>query len=455
MCGLVLLVNKNKHGFSGEQRDVFGSLLYMSGHFRGRDGAGVVAIDNIGNVKLAKQAGTVDRLFCTKEYQDVAQAAFSRGWAMFGHNRAATRGAVNDENSHPFVVDDNIILVHNGTFFGDHKKVKETEVDSEAIAHTLANADLTTEQALRKIDAAYALIWYNVEKKELNVVRNNARPLWHMETSDSYIFASEECFLDFVKKKFSLNVKRNPFEIQAHALSRFWLDASNNSEVEVLELDCSYHKHNTTGGTGGTRAPFPEENVAGNAENVGNTPRRMHPYDWMRGGYDDDDLDDGNVGCSVEGPKDIIIDTKAPATRARILKALAHNPTLRGIMNAEWEALMKHYNTRGKIKVFVNDLVEADDHPKTKNFILLGKTLDEHRIDVCIPAKDKSLDSVIALTNDAIFEIETTGCTWSRMDDVFGKQDEEKDIRKWRGLVMLHGINPEPIFVAPANENAF
>jgi hypothetical protein len=461
MCGLVLLVNKNKNGFSAEQRDVFGTLLYLSGHFRGRDGAGVVAIDNIGNVKLAKQASTVDRFFCTKEYQEVAQAAFARGWAMFGHNRAATRGAVNDANSHPFVVDDKIVLVHNGTFFGDHKKLKETEVDSEVIAHTLADDKLTTEEALRKIDAAYALIWYNVDKKELNVVRNNARPLWFMETSDSYIFASEESFLEFVKKKFTLNVRKAPFEIKAYALSKFWLNDKNEADFNTFELDCSFHKHNpTTGGTGGTRYPF--QNPA-SGEGSGESAieyaaqRHRHPYAGLGWGANDDDdgSNDGFMESVPERATSIIIDTKSSVVKTRILAALGQTNGLRGITNEEWITLMEHYGKQEKVRVVVNDLIEADDYPKTKNFILLGKTLDDHRVDVCFPVKDQSLDAVIQLTNDAVFELKSTGVTWDRMDNLFGKQDDEKDMKKWRGCVLVHGVDPQPIFLAAANENAF
>src|SRR5438445_324333 len=95
MCGLVLVVTKHKNGFNQTQNNVFTTLLYLSGHFRGRDGVGVVSIDNIGNVKLAKEAYTVDEFIRTKEFSELDRDAFQKGWAMIGHNRAATRGVVN------------------------------------------------------------------------------------------------------------------------------------------------------------------------------------------------------------------------------------------------------------------------------------------------------------------------------------------------------------------------
>lgn len=442
MCGLVMLVNKNKKGFNNTQQNVFASLLYLSGGFRGRDGAGAVVIDNIGNVKLAKAAVSVDHFLQTPEYAALDTAAFQTGWAMFGHNRAATRGVINDANSHPFIVDDKVVLVHNGTFNGDHKKIKDTEVDSEVIAHTLAE-DISTEEALRKINAAYALMWYNVDKKQLSVIRNSSRPLWYMETPDSYIYASEESFLHFVKSKYSLTATRNPFEIKAESLSTFTLNDNKEFVVDCVDLDISYWKHNapvvTQGGGNGISNPF-HQSYPGD---------RRHPYANAYYGMGDDD---GYVFGIPTPPqnKDIIIDTRHYDMRARIIKCI--EKFIEPVTNSSWIDMAEQYKFKSKVRVIVNDMVEADDYPKTRNYILIGKTLDANRLQVVFPMKDKTIEEIIGYAGDAVFEVETLAVTWQRVDSI--PVEHGSDLKQWKGMALLHGSNPIPIYTSEGNKCA-
>lgn len=445
MCGLVLVINKHQNGFTQPQIEVFDTLLYMSGHFRGRDGAGVVAVDNIGNVELAKAALTVDAMIQTKEYQAVSKSAWTNGWAMFGHNRAATRGEVNDANSHPFVVDDKIVLVHNGTFMGDHKKLKETEVDSEAIAHALVDHD-TVELALREVNAAYALIWYDVDKKVIQVIRNSQRPLWYMETDNMYIYASEESFLNFVKEKFRLVCRAKPFEIEEGALNSYTL-VDKKTEFESCKVDVNYWKHHPVGGHTGNVVPFRQ----GGANPNGVFAGVRHYF-----GYDADYSDDGDVGQVFKEPPlkapDISISTKNKSSTDKIVGALT--TTYQPITNMGWRQLTTAYRDVKKVKVFVDDLVEADDYPKTKNFIVMGKTLDENRVHVCFPMIDVDFAKLQEQMADAVFEVDYSGITWHR---IIKNQTEEKELNydNFKGLALMHGLNPKPIYIAASNEHAY
>jgi hypothetical protein len=219
MCGLVGVMSKQSYGFTKRQVDIFSCLLLVD-LLRGDDSTGVFVTSNDGGVLLAKDVGDSVNFLRTKEYGKLANRAVLNGTAMIGHNRKATMGSVKDTNAHPFVVDDEIVLVHNGTLYTDHKKLADVEVDSHAIAHQLAKHE-TIQQALGPINGAYALIWYEVKTKKLNFFRNNARPLWWMETDNEWIWSSEKNMLDWVTSRFDLKLKQVPHETPAYSLDTF------------------------------------------------------------------------------------------------------------------------------------------------------------------------------------------------------------------------------------------
>ncbi len=223
MCGLVGLFNKNTNGFSKDQQELFTTLLYVN-YLRGQDSTGAFSVSNTGEVFLAKEASSSATFQRSKEYKDMLQRAWMNGSCMIGHSRAATRGTVNDENAHPFVVDDNIVLVHNGTMYGDHKKIANVEVDSHAIAHAIHEKKSVTE-ALSSFEAAYALIWYDFKERKLNLIRNAWRPLWWVETSTSWLWASERSMLEFaMARNPAVTIKDGPHELPEDTLQVYSLE---------------------------------------------------------------------------------------------------------------------------------------------------------------------------------------------------------------------------------------
>lgn len=190
MCGLVAVVTKAYNGFSVRDKDVFSQMLFAD-TLRGDDATGVMLVDNNGDLDLAKEATLAPWFQNTQEYKNLEVKAVRNGAAFIGHNRKATRGEIKDENAHPFVVDNRIVLVHNGTLYGDHKKIADTEVDSHAIAHLIHEKGDDVEAALSELNGAYALIWYDVLNRKLNFVRNDDRPLHYIETGSAWYFASE------------------------------------------------------------------------------------------------------------------------------------------------------------------------------------------------------------------------------------------------------------------------
>lgn len=233
MCGLVGLFNKYTNGFQANQQEIFSSLLLVD-YFRGPDSTGVFSVENNGDLMMAKEASNPIDFMKSKPYDEIMKKVFMSGSAIIGHNRKATRGTVNDENAHPFVVDDNIVLVHNGTMYGDHKKHAEVEVDSHAIAHVLSK-EPDVAKALGSFSAAYALIWYDFKNGTINLIRNNDRPLWWMETASSWIWSSEKAMLDFVAARHNLTVIEGPNELPVDTLQTYRLE-NRSWEVDSQKL---------------------------------------------------------------------------------------------------------------------------------------------------------------------------------------------------------------------------
>lgn len=203
MCGIVAVINKYTNGFTQTQLDTFESLLYIDG-LRGLDSTGVICVENTGAFSIVKGACPVTTFLGEKDWTTINREAYTRGSALIGHNRKATKGVISDDNAHPFIINDEFALVHNGTMYGDHRKYAQVDVDSHAIAHYIHEHGV--EASIAEINAAYCFFWYDHRNKTVNLLRNGERPMSWMETSDGYYYASEGAFLDFVVKRHNLKL---------------------------------------------------------------------------------------------------------------------------------------------------------------------------------------------------------------------------------------------------------
>lgn len=214
-------------------------MLYINA-LRGNDSTGVFYITNLGDVQTHKEVGNSGSFLKTKEWEGTEKELFRNGQAVVGHCRASTRGAKTDQNAHPFIVDNKIVLVHNGTYNGSHTHLAQTDVDSHAIAHVLAETDNIPE-ALQKINAAYALVWYNTETKRLYMVRNAHRPLFIAQMDDgSMMFASEIAFIYTAAWRNNLKIHKDyPLMLPEHQL--FSCNLEDISEAYQYEdIDGTY-----------------------------------------------------------------------------------------------------------------------------------------------------------------------------------------------------------------------
>lgn len=234
MCGLVGVLGAYTNGFTNKEQALFRDLLVVD-TVRGYDGTGVFAVTNTGDVDVLKAARVGGDFVAQKEYTEFNSTLNIEGIFAVGHNRWATKGSVKDENCHPFIVNDEIVLVQNGTMYGSHNHIADVDVDSHALAHLLQReTDIT--KALNSINAAYALIWYDARTTTLNFIRNEERPLWFCKTKeDTVIFASEPWMLTAMAARQEMEIKEKPWQLKEDVLLQYKLNVTDHTYTCAYE----------------------------------------------------------------------------------------------------------------------------------------------------------------------------------------------------------------------------
>ena len=203
MCGIVGVAFKRDYGFNKKQMDVFSQLLRVN-ELRGSDSTGVIYATKDKDFHILKEASPASWATHSIMSHELMKDALREGKVLIGHNRAATVGRITDDTAHPFVVENSFAMVHNGTLYG-HKGLKDTEVDSEALAHHLqplleADNPLAEgfEDEMGKINGAYAIAAYSQKQHKVYLTRNSQRPLDIIETPDAWYWASEGMMLMWI-----------------------------------------------------------------------------------------------------------------------------------------------------------------------------------------------------------------------------------------------------------------
>ncbi len=212
MCGIVGMVAKEAAGFYYNHAELFKQML-LCDSVRGEDSTGVFGVLRNKQVRLAKQAAAPQIFYETKAWDKFITMMTKEMQIVVGHNRSATKGLINNENAHPFLKD-NIVLVHNGTL-SNHRGLYNTEVDSDAICHGFAEKGV--EETLNFIQGAWALVWYDMTTKKLYLARNEDRPLTIAHTEQNLLFASEGIMLQWLAKRNNMEIK-DIFHLDPHVL---------------------------------------------------------------------------------------------------------------------------------------------------------------------------------------------------------------------------------------------
>ena len=165
--------------------------------YRGYDSAGVATVSD-GQLQLRRKKGKLRELSKVLALDPIA------GDLAIGHTRWATHGRPSDENAHPHVAGD-LVLVHNG-IIENYLELRESleaqgvvfhsETDSEVLAQLIAHqpgADLFEQvlAGLKHVRGAYAIAVISSRDPESIVVAKNASPLVLGTLEDASILASD------------------------------------------------------------------------------------------------------------------------------------------------------------------------------------------------------------------------------------------------------------------------
>lgn len=235
MCGIVGMIG-TKLDYTDEK--VFKTLLQVD-TLRGAHSTGMLVADSV-DYSILKKAVDGYTFTDLKQY-DKTLLNMPNSQFLLGHNRYATTGAVNNRNAHPFECGDTV-LVHNGSlntgWKGYLKDASKTQVDSEAICFNIEHEGMKA--TVEKLDGAFMLVSYNKSTGEIQMCRNDERPMYYTvgSTDGNIYFASEAPMLDLALQRNNIGYGK----VMELATSKIWtlnlndLDILGESTVEEVKL---------------------------------------------------------------------------------------------------------------------------------------------------------------------------------------------------------------------------
>lgn len=230
MCGLIAMVAKQQMGFTKEHVGAFAQLLY-AGQLRGVDGTGMFYAKKGKAVRIIKAPEPSSFFMSSPAFGKGMKEVFDDARFVVGHNRAATKGTIDFDCTHPFN-EGNITLVHNGTLWSHKDLYKDAKVDSHAICHSIN--EIGYKETLKKVDGAFALIWYDSSDKKLRIARNDQRPLYIIEGKQIWILVSELEMGLWIMKRNQLEIIKSE-EVRTERVYSFDMEKPGEYEWEVAE----------------------------------------------------------------------------------------------------------------------------------------------------------------------------------------------------------------------------
>lgn len=245
MCGIVGVIKTTQAHQTNIKLEKFFKCLLVVDQLRGEHSTGIFCVekfqkDNGGGDFTSFKRALNATDFLTMEPVKKLVDNFYKFNFIIGHNRFATKGAINLHNAHPFTIE-NTILVHNGTInsFGKYQSdFKYWDVDSAYLTYLIHNHDPI--EVLKEISGAYALVWYDRKERILRVIRNEERPLYWVEGDWGFAIASEDWMLDGAARYANLKIT-DPKQIKPFNLYEVY--PKQQKEEIILESKNTNYKN--------------------------------------------------------------------------------------------------------------------------------------------------------------------------------------------------------------------
>jgi glucosamine--fructose-6-phosphate aminotransferase (isomerizing) len=219
--------------------------------YRGYDSAGLAVLTDVGTIERCRRMGKVKELEA-----GLIEAPFS-GKTGIAHTRWATHGKPSQDNSHPHMSGDRLVIVHNG-IIENHEELREelqaagyefkSQTDTEVIVHLLHKnlqkiSSLTdaVKETITRLDGAYALGVISADHPGILVAARQGSPLVIGVGSGEHFIASDQLALLQVTDRFIFLDEGDVAELSTDNV-HIW-DA-DNSEV-MHDVNVFEHKMDT------------------------------------------------------------------------------------------------------------------------------------------------------------------------------------------------------------------
>ena len=216
--------------------------------YRGYDSAGLAVLSDAGTIERCRRMGKVIEL------ENGIEAAPFSGKTGIAHTRWATHGKPSQENSHPHMSGERLVIVHNG-IIENHEELREelqaagyqfnSQTDTEVIVHLLHQnlqkiSSLTdaVKETITRLDGAYALGVMSADHPGVLVAARQGSPLVIGVGSGEHFIASDQLALLQVTDRFIFLDEGDVAELTTEYV-HVW-DA-DNSEV-VHDVNVFEHK---------------------------------------------------------------------------------------------------------------------------------------------------------------------------------------------------------------------
>ncbi len=433
MCGLVGVLGR----ITSDEVQAFRELLIID-TLRGYHSVGVLAVKRNGDEIVHKSVACPQDFLTTKK---VDEAIKDGCVVLMGHNRQATKGAVNAVNAHPFVSPRGAITgAHNGTLRGQYllPDSKDFEVDSENIYHSIEKIGL--KETCKKLNGAYALTWFESESNTMHFLRNSERPLHFCFSKDgkTMFWASEADMLRWILKRNGIPHKEvmvlNPHKHMVMDVPTMWPAAYpeiNNDDFMLVE-DMPFYVSTTTttvtstrGGnsnsgnalagsnSGGSASNSVMQNAGNNAAKSGTTTSRSNFPKISGIGVDD----------WVEFEPTNIIHSHVNSASVKVVGVITDHPGRIPVttwMNAEADrSLLERMEVEGTLFKAQVATITPQTAAASAGAILRSYSIAES---LAMDAKDGDENEDIGafaqgfdgetLTRRKFYELTTCGCAW-------------------------------------------